>query len=279
MKGLAYYNGIFSTVDKITVPLSDRSVFFGDGIYDAALVRGGNIYLPDDHIARFFRSAEKIGLDTSTIHDSLPRLLSSIAKMSEYEDAFLYFQLTRNGEKRKHEYNEDEKVNLLVTLTQIHKPDVTKAISVSTHPDKRHCLCDVKTLNLLPAVLACTDARRQGFDEAVLIRDGVVTECSHSSLFMVKNKEIFTHPLDNTILPGIMRKKIIEIARARKISYKERFFDKNELYSADEVFITSSSRLGAIVERVDEVKYTKASSSIAEFLLCELYSDYLINTI
>lgn len=279
MNGIAYYNGIFSTTDKIGIPLSDRSVFFGDGIYDAALVHRGSIYLKSEHINRFFRSAEQIGLDTSDIKDGLPRLLTSIATMEDCEDSFLYFQLTRNGESRKHEYSEGSSVNLLITLTRTQHPDVTRAIRVSTCDDNRHGLCHIKTLNLLPAVLACTDAKQRGFDEAILIRNGIVTECAHSSLFIVKSEVLITHPLNNSILPGIMRKRIIEIARTRQIRCEERFFDKNELYSADEVFITSSSRLGSPVYQVDEVNYPKIGSSLTEFLLKELYSDYLINTV
>ncbi len=279
MNGIAYYNGIFSTPDQIRIPLSDRSVYFGDGIYDAAIARNGKIYLADEHIRRFFKSAVEIGLDTSDIRAGLPKLLESIAARQKTADSFLYFQLTRDGGVRKHAFSRDSRVNLLITLTPIPHPDITKPLRVMTRPDERHSLCHIKTLNVLPAVLACADAECAGYDEAVLIRDGIVTECSHSSIFIVKDGRLITHPLNNRILPGIMRKKAIEIAKLAGIHCEERCFTKDELYSADEVLITSSSRLGAAVRIVDSVEYPINRGGICELLLREMYSDYLHHTV
>ncbi len=279
MKGIAYYNGIFSSFDEVRIPLSDRAVFFGDGVYDAALVRNGKIYLENEHVNRFFNSARAIGLDTSDIEPALNKLLRCIAKRMEDEVCFLYFQLSRDGNKRRHAFLPDAKVNLLITLTKIPHPDVSKPVSLATAEDKRHCMCNVKTLNLLPAVLACSFAESEGYDEAVLIRDGAVTECSHSNLFIIKEEKLITHPLDNRILPGIMRARLIDIARALGIECEERRFTKAELDYADEIIITSSSRLAQRAYLVDGVRLKKRNDSLAEKLCRELHSDFLMHTV
>ncbi len=278
MKSIAYYNGRLSTDEDIKIPLTDRAIYFGDGIYDAALVRAGKIYLFDEHITRFLTNAEALELDINDIKESIRRLLVDIAMMHSEGDSFLYFQLSRSGEKRKHAFATDAAVNLLITLSSIPHPNVTKTARLKTHEDVRHGMCHIKTLNLLPAAIAAARAEREGYDEALLVRGETVTECSHSNVFIIKDGRLITHPLDNEILPGIMRKKILDIARIASIPYEERKFGIAEVMQADEVLISSSSRLVERVAEIDGQKFPVRKGGCGELICNEVYADFIKRT-
>ena len=200
MKYDAYYDGVFGFRNKVTVPLKDRSIFFGDGIYDAAIGRNGKIFMLDEHIERFMSNSKRLNLPTDFKKETLRELLLKIAAFSEDDsDYFIYFQLNRCCDERTHSYGDDASSKLLITRKNLVLPPLSKKLTLVRYPDIRYQLCDVKTVNLLPAVLASRYATEQGADEAVFCKGEKVTECAHSNVSIIRNGKVYSHPADSNI--------------------------------------------------------------------------------
>lgn len=271
----AYYNGIFTNIDEISIPLSDRSVFFGDGIYDAAIGRNGKIFMCSEHIRRFMGNAQRLSIPISFSPEALGELLHRIVCLSHISsDYFVYFQLSRYSDKRIHSYPDVKKSNFLVTVSPITLPSPKTKLRLITYPDIRYELCDIKTINLLPAVLASKAAERQGANEAVLIKDGIVTECAHSNVHIVKRGKVYTHPVTNRILPGISRAHLLEICKRLRIPAEERAFTEEELKDADEILVTSTSKLCQCAVELNGTSLPLQNHSIGLDIAEQMLSDY-----
>ncbi len=270
---IAYYNGDFCEYSDIRIPLSDRSIFFGDGIYDAAIGRCGGIFLEKEHFARFFGNARRLNLPLSFDEKILKKILSDLISKSGLSEYFLYFQLTRRAPKRAHSALSSESSSLLVTIKE-HRANSSRPLRLITAEDIRYYMCDIKTLNLLPAVIVSTDAERCGCDEAVFIRDGIVTECAHSNIFIVKNGVLYTHPKGRLILPGITRGKILNLCDSIKIPHRETAFTKCELMTADEVIVSSTSRLCENAVEIDGIRIGNGEKRIGALLKKTLESEF-----
>lgn len=271
---IAYYNGTFCNFEDIRLPLSDRSVFFGDGIYDAAIGRLGGIYLEEEHIRRFFNNANRLNIPVNFSEAELSRLLHEVITRNDFEQYFIYFQLTRYCEERRHAYTDSKKSNLLITLKQHKLPNFENRLKLITCEDLRYYMCDIKTLNLLPAVMACAKAESVGCDEAVFIRDGNVTECAHSNIAIVKNGVLYTHPKSRLILNGITRERVLYMCEKLSIPYKEIPFTKSELWTADEILVTSTTKLCITASEIDGENVGKYQNCLSERLFFELKKDF-----
>jgi D-alanine transaminase len=244
-----YYNGQFYEPSEVKIPLTDRAIWFGDGVYDAAIGKNQKIYMLSEHIERLMGNARRMDIPLFCSPCEIQKILTDLALGQE--DVFLYFQLSRYSEGRSHSYSDTNRSNLLITATEITLPATETTLRLISARDVRYELCDVKTLNLLPSVLASKNAARHGADETVFIRSGFVTECSHSNISIIKNGSLITHPADEHILPGTARASLLRCARRMGIPVRERAFDYNELISADDVLVTSSSKLCLRAESVD----------------------------
>ena len=274
---IAYYNGKISSPKNIEVPLTDRCVFFGDGVYDAAIGRGGKIYLLEEHTERLLRGAKALGIPCPYSKEELETLLLSLAKGSGEDVYTVYFQLSRNKDSRLHSARNIDGANLLITVTECRTPNPYERISLVSYPDKRYLYCNVKTLNLLPSVLASTYADERGCDEAVFIRNGVVTECAHSNISIIRDGVLFTHPECERILSGITRRHLIDTARKMGIEVREEAFTKADLYAANEVIVTSSTKLSRLAEAVDGIKYERHTDSLGLALSKALFNSFVEN--
>lgn len=246
----AYYNGRFAEYGEITVPLSDRALFFGDGVYDAMIGRGEKIFLRDEHVMRLYKNAERLGIIPSVSREELYSILAEVILRSGLSDYFLYVQLSRGKSRRIHSAV-GAKTNLLVTVTGWSLPSPEKQLSLITAEDLRYEYCDVKTVNLLPAVLASTKAEACGADEAVFHRGDIVTECAHSNISILKGGTLITHHESSHILPGITRRNLIDCAHSLGIPVCERAFTLEELFSADEVIVSSTTKLVLSAKSID----------------------------
>ena len=212
MKTLGYYNGRMGEIDEMTIPMDDRVCYFGDGIYDATNTRNHVPFLLEDHVDRFYRSAARIGMECALKKPDLMDLLRECAKKVDSPDTQVYWQLTRGTAPRDHVFPENAQSNLWITVRPKAFADMNKRYALITHEDLRYFYCDIKTLNLLPAVLYSQKAKEAGAKECVLHRNGRVTECAHSNVHIIKDGMLITAPLDNLILGGITRKKILALA-------------------------------------------------------------------
>lgn len=275
METNAYYNGTFTSRENLKIPLSDRAIFFGDGIYDAAIGRNGKIFMLDDHIERFFKNAAELDIPPNVTKEELRKILLFLAKESKHECYFVYFQLSRYSDERIHSYPSTTKSNLLATVTKQAPPSLDKTLKLTLCKDLRHEMCHVKTLNLLPAVIASHKADTIEKDEAVLHRNGIVTECAHSNVHIVQNSVLITHPLDNHILPGISRKHLISVCKEMGIEVREREFSVYELFKADEVLVSSSSKLAIPASSIDYVELPQKNNSVGRKICEKMLSDFV----
>jgi len=269
----AYYNGSYLPYDSIYVPLSDRAIFFGDGVYECLIGSGGKIYQWKEHIERLKNSLRAMRLsflDFETLYNDAMELI----KLSQLERYILYIQISRKSERRIHATSDFSKFNLLMTVTEL-SPFDSACTSLITREDVRYRMCNVKTLNLIPAVLASHDALLSGADEAVFIRDGVVTECAHSNIFILEGDRLLTHEEGNLILSGITRSTLIRLAMKYGIKTVECEFSPDRLFTADEVLITSTTRLVRRVAAIDGVALKMRNSALAERLIDMLRSDFI----
>ena len=272
---IGYYNGEFAALSDIRIPLTDRSVFFGDGVYDAAIGRNGRIYLGDEHLERFMKNAERLDIALNHTKNELRRLTEEAVKRSGEGCFFLYYHITRNSETRRHAYESGDGTNLLITVRKCDEPNPRTKMKLVTYEDKRYRYCNIKTLNLLPSVLASGFARAMNADEAVFHRANVVTECAHSNLSIIKDGVLYTHPADEFILAGMAREKLLQKCTELKIPFSQRPFTLDALYTADEVLITSSSKICVLAESVNKVLYRSEEDSLGHLLCRGLYEDFI----
>ncbi len=240
MKELGYYNGKIGELNEMTVPMNDRACWFGDGVYEAAMVRNGRIFALDEHVERLFRSAEKLEIAVPLDKQALKDLLYELIGKMDTGDLMAYWQVTRGGGPRSHAFPEGP-ANLWVTLRPKKINPGAEPVGLITDEDIRFLHCDIKTLNLIPSVMANEKAKRAGCYKCVLYRPGGrVTECSHSNVHIIRDGVFCTAPADNLILAGIARAHMIGACRRLGIPVKEAPFTVDELMAADEI-ITSSS--------------------------------------
>ena len=253
MKDLAYYNGRITGLDEMMIPMNDRAVYFGDGVYDVGYVRNGVCFALQDHIDRFFNSMKLLRIEPGMTKDELTGLLKDLlAKMDrDIPDALLYFQMSRGTNLRKHAFPDPPvPPNLLVSIHGI-APGGEQELRLITGEDTRFAHCNIKSLNLLPNVLASQRAKEAGCYECVLHRGGYVTECAHSGLAVLMGGVVVTTPLSQWILPSITRKHLLQLCGDLAVPVEERSYSLEELMQADEVMVLSSLALFARVCEID----------------------------
>jgi D-alanine transaminase len=247
---LGYYNGKWGPLDEMTVPMNDRGCYFGDGVYDATCCVNKVIFALDEHIDRFFNSAKLLEIKLTCSKDGLKRLLNGLVKKVDGDELFVYWQATRGTARRSHLYPEGES-NLWVMIKPGPIADVSKKIRLITVEDTRFLLCNIKTLNLIPSVIAAQRAKEAGAEEAVFHRGNIVTECAHSNVHILKGGAFITHPADNLILRGISRNHLAAACLKLGVPFVEREFTLDELFDADEVLVASASTLCLSAEAID----------------------------
>jgi D-alanine transaminase len=250
MKTLGYYNGEIASIDELRIPMNDRVCWFGDGVYDATLAGNYVIFALDEHIDRFFNSAALVEIPLAFTKAWLAGLLRELVLKLDSPTQFVYWQVTRGTADRAHAFP-DTPANLWVMLRPLVLPDLTKKLKLITVEDTRFLLCNIKTLNLLPNVLASEQAKRADCYEAVFHRGERVTECAHSNVHILKDGVFRTAPADNLILPGVARAHLIAHCRKLGIAVSETPFTVAELMSADEVIVSSSSTFCASASHID----------------------------
>ncbi len=251
MQNIGYYNGKFGALDEMTVPFNDRVHFFGDGVYEACPARNHVIFLLDEHIDRLYRSAGMVDIHIPHTKEEMKDILNDMVRRVDGDEHFVYWQVTRGIAVRNHTYAPDMMANLWISIKPAPLKDVHRKIAAITAEDTRFFHCNIKTLNLLPAVLYAQQAEQAGVYETILYRrpEGCtdimrarVTECSHSNVHIINRDGVFqTAPTDNLILPGISRAHLIKACRALGIEVSETPFTVAELMEAREVMISSSS--------------------------------------
>lgn len=279
MKNLGYYNGTWDEVEKMFIPMSDRVCFFGDGVYDATYSRNYKIFSLDEHIDRFFNSARLLEINLPYTKAELRGILNELVSKMDTGENFVYFQATRGSDEiRSHTFSNDAKANIWINIYHKEILDLTKRIQLITMEDTRFLHCNIKTLNLIPAVMASQRAKKEGCFEAVFHRNGRITECAHSNIHIIKNGQLITAPTDNLILPGIARRHIINECRKMNIPVREEPYFLEQLLDADEVLVSSAGALCLAVDKIDGKPVGGNATELVEQLQAALLEDFISQT-
>ena len=276
MKTLGYYNGKFGEIGEMSIPMTDRACWFGDGVYDAGLSRDYRMVFLEEHIDRFFRSASLLEIRMPIDKQELTELLHSLIRHLDTGNLMYYMQVTRGSDTRSHVFPASS-ANLWITFKPMEMVDGSVPEKLITLEDTRFFHCNIKTLNLIPSVIAAQRAREAGCSEAILYRPGGrVTEGAHSNIHILKDGVLRTAPADNLILPGIARAHLLRACRALDIPVLEEPFTLEDLFSADEVLMTISShpccRADVIDGRPVGMKDEKNFSRLRKYLVQEFLS-------
>lgn len=278
MARLAYVNGAYKPIDRAGVNVEDRGYQFADGVYEVCLVVDGQWWDIEGHLARLWRSLEALSIKAPVSEPALKQILAKLVRLNRVKSALVYLQVTRGSAPRNHPFPDEAAPALVATARpfDFRKIDAQarKGVSIIMQPDIRWGRVDIKSISLLPNVLAKQAAWREGAVEAMLHRDGVVTEGASSNMWIVnKNGALVTHPLGCEILGGITRRTTIECARDLQIKVEERAFTIDEALAADEVFLTSATNLVTPVIRINDHKVANGQPGPISLRLRDAYID------
>jgi len=238
---LMLYNDTLISRDLFRVDLEDRGYQFGDGVYEVIRFYDGCPFELNAHLERLWASAEAIRIPLPVTKVRLAENISRLIEESHVQDGIIYLQLTRGVAPRGHLFPENVQPVLTGYATSVERPTdaMQNGIAAITADDIRWLRVDIKTINLLPNILAKQTAHEAGAQEAVFVRDGFVTEGSSSNVFGIRDGVCYTHPANHLILNGITRQVVLRLLDTVGIPLREEAIPKEELYHTDEVFLTS----------------------------------------
>ncbi|WP_088042944.1 D-amino-acid transaminase [Bacillus sp. EAC] len=263
MKTKVLLNNRIVDLKSASINILDRGYQFGDGVYEVIRFYNKSFFELEAHLIRLKESCEKILIPFKMHIKKLESDLVYLMNTCDYNNGYVYIQISRGVMDRNHIYQEESNLKpqlIAYTVKEDKRPiqQMEKGIAGYITNDIRWLRCDIKSLNLLGSVLTKNEAYSKGAKEAILHRDGVVTEGSATNVFMVKDSVLYTHPANNLILNGITRRVIIDIAKNEGIEVKETAFTIDQLLKADEAFTSASvSEICPIVSLIlDDKTYT-----------------------
>lgn len=274
----AYLNGKFLALDDTCIPVMDRGFLFGDSVYEVIPVYGGQPFRLDAHLDRLGRSLSALDIEEPMPRADWQAVFRELVVRCGASDALIYAQVTRGVAKVRDHGTVD---GLTPTVFATAKPfTVTtpearaRGLAAITLEDIRWRRCDIKATTLLANVLARKQAHSEGADEAILIRDGSVTEGAASNVFIVLNGLLVTPPKTNAILAGITRDVIIELADKAGLPYAEASISEEDLRHAEEIWITSSSKEVVPVVRLNDQAVGSGDAGPLWWQMTELFAAF-----
>jgi D-alanine transaminase len=239
-----YINGRFSTTAERVIGVEDRGFQFGDAVYEVFKFLGKRPIFLSEHYGRMERGLREIEIRVPWNEAQFADVIRELLARTAFDDGIVYVQITRGESERKHFYPEDLTPTVVAYSRAFTFPDAAKkarGIALITADDLRWKHCNVKSVNLLANAIAKKKAQRGGADEALLIDHGLVREAASSSFFGIRGGVVITHPLDEHILPGVVRDRVVSLALANRMRIDERPLREAELFDLDEAFITSTT--------------------------------------
>jgi D-alanine transaminase len=241
---IAYLNGKFLPKDEIKISPDDRGFLFADGIYEVVRWYQGFFYDMENHFIRLKRSMEALRIKW-TDEDSFSSVANELIKLNglEHQHALVYFQVTRGAAPRSHNFPFPAVNPTAYGFAKSFIPDIDaieNGISVMVKKEIRWSRCDIKSIALLPNTLSYQEAFEQGNSECIFVRDGLITEGSHSNIFLITDGIIFTHPESEHILSGITRKNVLRIARESGVRVSETAVPETLIENINEAFLTNT---------------------------------------
>lgn len=259
MSRIAYVNGRYVPHRRAAVHIEDRGYQFADGVYEVIAVRGGRLVDCEPHMARLARSLGELAIPAPMSDAALVHVLAEVVRRNRVRDGMVYLQVTRGLARRDHAWVPGLEPALVITARNVRGTPAAVAArgaAVITVPDQRWKRCDIKTISLLPNVLAKQAARAAGAFEALMVdAGGLVTEGSSTNAWIVTKKGVLvTRPPDGAILDGITRRAVIALAHDAGLQLEERAFTLREARAAAEMFLTSTTAFVVPVATLDGEK-------------------------
>lgn len=278
MTAKVYLNGEYLPLEEAKISVLDRGFLFGDGIYEVIPVYGQKLFRAEHHLQRLHDSLKGIQISIDITTAQWMAIFRTLIKAHPQQEIAIYLQVTRGTmQKRLHTWNQTLTPNILVMCTPAEYPSQdleTRGVKAITLDDIRWEYCQLKTTNLLANVMLRQKAIDKQAVEAILIRDGYAIEGAASNLFIVQDDILITPPKGNHLLGGITRDLVLEICRENKVLYRETFISEDELHSADEVWITSSTKEIVPVTTLNQHKVGKGVPGPLWLKMIQLYQDY-----
>ena len=276
----AFVNGEYTEYTNSKVHIEDRGYQFADGVYEVFAILNSKIVDYEGHIKRLYRSLNELRIKSPIQKKSYRYHIREIIKRNVINDGLVYLQITRGVATRDFRFPKNSKSSIVIigknTLSNYYHNNFNKGIKVKTTKDIRWKRVDIKSLNLLPPVLAKQHAVDNGCEEAWLLDDnGYITEGSSSNAWIVKKKTVITRPVSNSILNGITRSTLIKSLTKNGYMLTERRFNLNDIKDADEAFITSATQFVMPVIAVNNIKI--GNGQVGEFakIFKEIYFKHI----
>lgn len=248
-------NNQFKNRDEVMIDIEDRGYQFGDGIYEVMRVYNRNVFTLDEHLARLVRSAAELKIQLPYRVEEIKAMLLELVEQNHLEEGSIYVQITRGTSTRNHSFPAQSVSPVLIAYPLPKKnpsQEQQKGIKMKLVEDMRWLRCDIKSLNLLYNVMAKQEALDHQCYEALLHRNGTITEGSSTNFFAVKDGKLYTHPANNLILNGITRLEIKKLCEVNDMTMIEKELTINEIESFDEAFITSTTLEIVPVTQIDD---------------------------
>ncbi|MBM4124960.1 MAG: D-amino-acid transaminase [Nitrospira sp.] len=254
MPDIGFLNGRFMPLEQVLVPVEDRGFQFGDGVYEVIRTYRGVPYQLEAHLARLERSAQAIGLALPYRLREWQDFVREGLALGAHDESKVYIQVTRGVAPRDHAFPASTSPTMVMTVRALRPLDAAlreTGVEAATMDDLRWGRCDIKSVNLLPNVMAKQKAKEIGAFEAIFLRNGMVTEGAVSNVMVVRGEVLMTAPEGERILSGVTRSVVLALARKAGVTVQERAVSVEELRSADEVFLTGTTVEVLAVVRLD----------------------------
>ena len=274
---MIYLNGEFLSIEQARISVLDRGFIFGDGVYEVIPVYSRHPFRLDEHLRRLQASLNSIRLVNPHDDQTWMRLIRRLVELNAPEDQSLYMHITRGPAKRDHAFPKVITPTVFLMSNPLTTPpqhQVRDGVCAITAVDNRWLRCDIKAIALLPNVLLRQEAVEAGCVEAVLLRDGFMTEGAASNIFLVRNGVVLAPPKNHLVLPGITYDVVLELAQVSGIPYQIREIPEAELRSAQEIWLTSSTREVLAITQLDDAPVGNGKPGPMFARMYALYQDY-----
>jgi len=274
---LVYLNGEFIPPDQAKVSVFDRGFIFGDGVYEVIPVFGGRMFRLPHHLARLEASLAAIQLRNPHTARQWNDIFTRLSANNGTVDQSVYLQITRGVAARDHAFPPNISPTVFAYASPLNYPpaeQLAKGVAAITTADNRWQRCDIKSIALLANALLRQQAIEQGAVEAILVRDGLMTEGAASNIFIVSGDRVITPPKGPYILPGITRDLVVEIAHSHDIDCVEQPVPIGSLRSANEVWMTSSTKEILPITRIDSRPVGDGKQGPMHVRVFALYQQY-----
>ena len=280
MPNFAYINNKFVNFKSAKIHIEDRGLQFADSVYEVIAVLNNNLIDLDFHLKRLKYSLRELEIKFTINKKNLTNIFLNLIKKNKTRNGIIYLQITRGIQFREHKYQKKLTPTLIVyTRNKSFNLPGKKFVGVKTitYQDLRWKRRDIKTVNLLPNIIAANMAKKKNAYEAILIQNGKVTEGTSSNIWIIKRNNLITHPANSDILKGVTRTSLLKIIKKTSLKLIEKQFTHKQLINADEVFLTSSGSFITPILKIDNKKINNGKIGNITLKLAEMYTEACIN--